>query len=265
MSKQNLSPQILKKIKLPQKSSHKGQNGILYIVAGSKQYHGALFYAISIASFFVDLIYVETDLSNRSMVMALKKLHPAIILVSAQQRMRYLKKSDCLLIGPGLGKTAKSRKTVLTLLKHSAKPEKVVIDADALSFIQQKQLTANMVITPHQGEYRELYGNTEVLEASKLHPAVILQKGAKDAICQNGKCKYNTRGNAGLTKGGTGDVLAGLVAVFCCLSDVYTASCAGAILNGLAAEDLEKRYGTYFSTQTLIQQIPQTFNTWLRK
>ena len=57
----HLAPRVFTQLRQPKPTSHKGQNGVLYIVAGSKQYHGSLWYAVEIASHFVDLIYVERD------------------------------------------------------------------------------------------------------------------------------------------------------------------------------------------------------------
>ncbi|MFA5995006.1 MAG: NAD(P)H-hydrate dehydratase [Patescibacteria group bacterium] len=257
---QKLILSIFKKLKSPLQTSHKGQNGILYIVAGSKQYHGSLWYAIEIASRLVDLIYVETDLSNYALVRALKKLHPAIILVSPAERKTYLAKSDCVLLGPGLGRSERTKKLVCNILASRYCPVKRVIDADALYYLTKSLYTEQTVITPHAGEYQALFGEQNPVLISQMLPSVIVAKGHKTVICQNGKSCYNSIGNAGLTKGGTGDVLAGLIAALGCTHSVWLASRLAVVAEGCAAETLAKRYATRFSTTQLIEQIPKTFH-----
>lgn len=260
MSKITLS--ILKKLRQPLSTSHKGQNGVLYIVAGSKQYHGSLWFAIETASHFVDLIYVETDRSNYALVSELKKLHPAIILVSARQRKTYLAKSDCVLLGPGLGKGVRTKTLVRAILRSQYCPTKRVIDADALYYLSPRLLTKDTVLTPHPGEYRALFQTGLPKDISKKIPAIIVAKGATVWICQNGKCDYNTEGNAGLTKGGTGDVLASLIAAFSCTNPVWLASEAACILQRQTARHLALQSGTHYSLLELIQHLPSTLHQY---
>lgn len=251
---QPISPTIFKQLHLPSANSHKGQNGVLYIAAGSKQYHGALLYAILAAEHFVDLIYVETDPSNHAAVRSLKQLHPAIILVSPKQRSRYLKKSDCLLLGPGLGKNSQ---VVSTLLNHPHRPLKTVVDADALQQIQLKQITSGTILTPHPGEMRPIF-------EPNRHPGVILQKGTKAVICQGKKCRYNTSGIARMTKGGLGDVLAGLTAALTCTNPPFLAACAASLLLSRTCQQLRRRYGTFITTRRIPEQLPLIPNRLLQ-
>lgn len=257
-----LTLNILKQLHTPSPTSHKGQNGILYTVAGSQQYHGSLWYAVELASHFVDLIYVETDPSNRAMIQSLKKLHPAIILVSSSNRKRYLAKSNCVVLGPGLGRGTRAKKIVHSVLTSKYCSTKRVIDADALYYLSPNFLTKDTVLTPHAGEYRALFGDVSPDRASKSVPAVIVAKGARTEICQNGKCDYNTRGNAGLTKGGTGDVLASLIAALSCTNPVWLASRAASVAEGEAAISLSKHTSTHFSTLELIQHIPKILHKY---
>lgn len=256
-----LSQSYLGNLTQPDPASHKGENGVLYIVAGSRQYHGSLWFAVEIASHFVDLIYVETDPSNRL-------LHPAMILVSPRQRTRYLAKSDCVLLGPGLGRSRHTERLVKTILNHPHRPAKVVIDADALHYIQPyintTVLSDQCVITPHASEYRALFGTKDPQAVSKTISCIIVKKSAWTQVCQNGKCQYNTKGSAGLTKGGTGDVLASLIAALACTNPVSNASCAAVVLLGIAGADLAMTHGTHFSIRELINQIPVTLYKYQR-
>lgn len=257
-----LANAILKKLHQPVPGSHKGQNGVLYIAAGSKQYHGSLQYAVEAASSFVDLIYVETDSNNIALVRALKTVHPAIIQVSAQQRTRYLQRSNCLLLGPGLGRSILAKRLCLALLAHRSRPKHTVIDADALHFMRPSDLTAGTIITPHPGEYRAVFGKETPLQLSRRIPAVIMAKSDRAQICQNGKCQYNTSGIARFTKGGMGDVLAGLTAAFAATNPPFLAACAASVLVSRTALQLCVRYGANFSTQRLVEQLPLTLKTY---
>jgi len=251
-----ISPSILRQLKRPGKSSHKGQNGVLYIAAGSKQYHGALLYAILAAESFVDLIYVETDSSNQAAIKSLKGLHPAIIVVIPKQRAEYLAKSDCLLLGPGLGKGTPTKTLVNTLLNHRKRPTHTVVDADALRFIQPNQITAGTILTPHPGEMQSIF-------EPHRHRGVLLQKGTRAVICQEKNCRYNTSGIARMTKGGLGDVLAGLTAALACTNPPYLAACAASLLVSRTCQQLQRRYGSFITTRRIPEQLPLTLNRLL--
>lgn len=252
---------IMQQLRVPEPTSHKGQNGVLYCAAGSAQYHGSLWYAIEVACHVVDLIYVETDPSNHQLVTALTELHPAIILVDPQRRSEYLAKSDCVLLGPGLGRTEHAQQLVEEIVNDSNRPAKIVIDADALHYIHESDITADVVVTPHAAEYTALFGEEACQEVARRVTGVIVQKGSTDVICQNQKIRYNTHGNAGLTKGGSGDVLAAFIAALACTNPVWLASCAAVVCVGQAAEDLAQQRGTTFSIVELIDQIPITYHT----
>ncbi len=252
---------VFNKLKINSKFSHKGDN----VVAGSRQYHGALQYTVTIASHFIDLIYVETDLSNTDLIKSLKKISPAIILVDKKQRQPYLEKADVVLIGPGLGRHSTTKQRINKLFNQISKTHKIILDADALSFIKPSKYTKQVIITPHQQEFKQLFKDLSVPQVVKQWPMTLVLKGATDKICQNKKCEYNKRGTAGLTKGGTGDVLVGLIGAFYCKSSAWDAGRAATLLIGLAAEDLSKQYGNNFSCIELIKQIPQTLHKWQKR
>ena len=92
------------------------------------------------------------------------------------------------------------------------------------------------------------------------YSCTILLKGSTDIICDSEKCALNKTGNEGMTKGGTGDVLAGLVAALACKNDCFTATAAGAFICGLSGDELYKKVGTFFNASDLCEQIPGTFH-----
>src|SRR5882672_7909996 len=135
--------------------------------------------------------------------------------------------------------------------------KKWVIDAGALQMMNPEwllPLKGNVVITPHLGEFervvaginnRELQGRLEKLtleEKARLFAkefnCIVLLKGEKDTVCSPENCVSVSGGNAGMTKGGTGDVLAGLVAALACSNELYLSATAGAYYSKKAGESL---------------------------
>ncbi len=262
-----LHTSYLQQIQSPDPNSHKGQNGVLYIAAGSRQYHGSLWFAIEAASHFVDLIYIDTDATNLPLIKQLKRLHPAIILVPPRHRKAYLEKSDCILLGPGLGRSAATQRLVTKILQHPSRPSKVVIDADALYYIDPSTLGKNAVLTPHAGEYRAIFGSKKPEIITKGLQCIVVKKGPQTLICQNGKCRYNTHGSAGLTKGGTGDVLAGMIGGLMAQGySAFDSAVSGVYIHGLAADILrEKGRDKGMIATDLLGAIPEALNSVLTR
>lgn len=73
------------------------------------------------------------------------------------------------------------------------------------------------------------------------------------------RVKINRTGNAGMTKGGTGDVLAGLIAALACKNDLFLSGVAGAYLNGLAGDRLYERMGMAYNASDLVEEIPKAY------
>ena len=105
--------------------------------------------------------------------------------------------------------------------------------------------------------------NETVQEFAKKYHCIILLKGKKD-IASNGKeTRVIEGGNAGMTKGGTGDVLAGLIAALACKNDPWIATLAGSFINKKAGDELFATVGPFFNATDLANQIPKTMKTLL--
>jgi NAD(P)H-hydrate epimerase len=178
-----------------------------------------------------------------------------------------------LAIGPGLGQSAETVKFTTGLLSATRIP--AVIDADALNILAAKPVLLaklakgrTLVLTPHPGEMARLAGiPVAEVQANRLEVArgfaqrigvTLVLKGARTLIAHpDGSVAVNTTGNPGMAKGGSGDVLAGLVAG---LLAQYPAEAARAVeaavyLHGLAA-DLAARAAdehTLLATDSLAQ------------
>jgi len=183
-----------------------------------------------------------------------------------------------LAIGPGLGQTAETVKFVTGLLAATKIP--AVIDADALNILAAKPVLLpkiakgrTVVLTPHPGEMARLAGiAVSEVQANRLEVArgfaqrfgvTLVLKGARTLIAHpDGQVSVNTTGNPGMAKGGSGDLLTGLVAGLLAQHSGEAARAieAAVYLHGLAA-DLAVRQGdehTLLATDSL-QQFSRAF------
>ena len=159
-----------------------------------------------------------------------------------------------LAVGPGLGQSAETVKYVTGLLAATKIP--AVIDADALNILAAKPVLLaklakgrTLVLTPHPGEMARLAGITVAeVQANRLETArgfamkmgvTLVLKGARTRVAHpDGRVAVNTTGNPGMAKGGSGDVLTGLVAGMMAQypADIARAVEAAVCLHGLAAD-----------------------------
>lgn len=245
---------------VPSDKSHKGDNGQLLIVGGSKKFHGAPLLAAHMASKIVDLVFFCSTLDNNRLLQKMKKDLAEFIAVPRREVNKHVERADVVLIGPGLDVGAGSKRLVNGLLKKFPQ-KKFVLDADALKVVDLKLLNANCVVTPHKNEFRTMFKKipTEqnVQAMAKKYKCVIVLKGKEDIVCSPRKCKINKIGNAGMTKGGTGDVLAGLISALACKNDLFLSACKGVYLNGKAGDCLFKKVSYYYNASDLIATIPK--------
>jgi NAD(P)H-hydrate epimerase len=245
------------------KSSHKGDNGIVLVVAGSEQYVGAAVLT-SLAAFRtgVDLVH----LASAEVVSLIANAYSPD-LITHKLPGKYLKRSHCkkivelskkadvVVIGPGLGRNKDTVNAVRYLTKNIKKP--IVLDADAL---HARPALKNCVVTPHRAEFKELFREDATKAAVKRHAkkdVIILLKSQTDIISDGKKVKLNKTGNAGMTVGGTGDVLAGIVAGLIAQgTPLFNAAVKGAFINGRAGDRLKKRKGFGFLASDILEQIP---------
>ncbi len=268
-----INKKIIKQLRLPKPRSHKRDNGRLLIIAGSDKYFGAMIYAIKIASRLVDLVYLLTTRENQKLVAKLKIQTAEFMPIKSfsnfplprgrGQGEGVTSEVDCILAGPGMGISANTKRLVLQVLKSD---KKAVLDADALNVLDdklKKYLSPSHILTPHHKEFYRLFRIQATTQnaskmAKKYHCHIAL-KGPVDIIAEpDGKVALNKTGNAGMTKGGTGDVLAGLIAGLYCTNDAYTSAAAGVYVNGAAGDELYKKVSTFYNAADLAEQLPKT-------
>lgn len=290
---------ILTSLNTPVRDSHKGQNGKLLIIGGSHLFHSASLWSLKVASRIVDLVHYSSVDENNKIVQKLNEEFRDGIVIPRAEIDNYIGEDDCILIGPGMVreedesriKNLESRiekledilkienegvqtyyLTKYLLLKYSEK--KWVIDAGSLQMLEPDWIPKGAILTPHHKEFDGLESRIKNLESSKKieeriksiakkFNCVILHKGKEDLVADKNGILKISGGNQGMTKGGTGDVLAGLVAAFYCKNDAFTAASAAAYINKKAGEDLAEKMGIWFNASDLADQIPQTMKKLL--
>jgi len=263
-------------------SSHKGNNGSVLIVGGSKDYHGAP--AISGKAAFgvgVDLVYIATPESaaipvkSSSEDLIVKSLEGDYLsLKHLDEILELVDKVDAVLIGPGSSINEDTSKLFNVLVTKIKKP--IVLDADGLkqvdiSLIKNKD---NIVLTPHLAEFNQFFNSklkldldsydfkmvdeniTEFQLITKNINGTVVVKGKNDLILSGSKFRINRSGNAGMTVGGTGDALAGIV-VSLLSQDLssFDSACLGVFINGLAGDKAYEMNGNGFSASDLVSYI----------
>jgi ADP-dependent NAD(P)H-hydrate dehydratase / NAD(P)H-hydrate epimerase len=162
-------------------------------------------------------------------------------------------------IGPGIGTHLETQEFVRNVVANSTLP--IVLDADGLNAFAghgeklAERKSKYLVVTPHPGEMARLTGltNAEVqerriecaLEAAKKWNACVVLKGFRtEIVSPKGEVFVNTTGNAGLAKGGSGDVLTGLLAALIAqfgTEELHRVVALGVYLHGLSAELLAQQ------------------------
>jgi NAD(P)H-hydrate epimerase len=244
--------------------SRKGENGMVAVIGGSRQYHGAPILAVRAANRFCDLVYFHSPFGlNNALVKRMKFEVAEVIVVDSARLARAVERSDCVLIGNGMAVNANTKRLVNGLLKKFW-GKKFVLDAAALHVVDKKLLSPRVGVTPHAGEFKALFGVEASAEqvfkqAKKYGCVVLLKRPAGDFISDGKRLFVNETGNAGMTKGGTGDCLAGLLAALACKNDLLTAACAAAFANGAAGDLLLKEKGFNYNASDLIEALPRAF------
>ncbi|MFA7690712.1 MAG: NAD(P)H-hydrate dehydratase [Methanofastidiosum sp.] len=264
-------PGYVNKLNFRATDSHKGDNGKVLIIGGSKEYHGAPIYASLAASYLSDLVYVA---SPKKCSKVIKSYSPDIIVFPTEKDHFILgdiellktlsEKVDSILIGVGMGRDPETVETILEFLK-SVSCKKIIIDADGLFAIKGNLdiLKKNDVcITPHHSEYKMVFDEPltydNLLANSEKYQIAIVSKGEVDLISDGKKVIKNFTGNSGMTTGGTGDILSGLITAFATKGTIVEASCAGTFLNGIAGDITSEEMGMNFRGSDTLKRIPKS-------
>lgn len=256
----------LKRLYVPQSDSHKGQNGKLMVIGGSILFHAASLWSLKIASRIVDMVFYSSVDANNIIVQKEKQEFRDGIIVPRDKIEHYIEEAEVVLIGPGLPRESgiekddDDTKLLTEALLQKYKDKKWVIDGGSLQVIDPAILPDTSIITPHRQEFQALFKLEPSLEnAAKMaqkYKVTILLKGEKDYVADGASIIEIPGGNAGMTKGGTGDVLAGLVAGLYCKNAAFLSAACASYINKKAGESLYEKAGLYFNASDLADEIP---------
>jgi NAD(P)H-hydrate epimerase len=166
--------------------------------------------------------------------------------------------ADALVIGPGLGREPGT----LALAREAvgSSPAPVVIDADALQPDIVRSGSAPRILTPHLGEFRRILSGGDFHDSPATRDAVLVLKGRLTGITRGDAGFYSPFGGPVLARGGSGDLLAGLVGGLLAQgpSDPLEAACRGVVWHGRAADLLARARGQVSAVSTqLLDFLPE--------
>lgn len=186
-----------------------------------------------------------------------------------------LSRATAVLIGCGMGNTSATAEVLRTVVRNSEVP--VVIDADGINALSQhmnilNEQNAPLILTPHIKEFSRLSGldvpdiiehQSEVAEEFSLaHPdTVLVLKSHRTVIAENGVLYRNTAGNSGMAKGGSGDVLAGIIASLAAQGAApFDAAIMGVHIHALAGDLAAVKHGrTSMLPSDIIDNLGEIF------
>ncbi|MFA6427459.1 MAG: NAD(P)H-hydrate dehydratase [Candidatus Magasanikbacteria bacterium] len=253
-----LGDEVFSTLYKPSLDSHKGQNGRVLVIAGSEKFHGALLMAVQTASRMVDMVYVYTTPNNRALIEKLKSDVSVFITVQDDELWETVDLADAVLVGPGVAEDRAHKKLVERLLKKYSH-KKTIVDATALWHLNPELLHKNCIATPHSREFENVFAcnstSDNVLKMAKYYQCIIVLKGKYDYISDGEDLWENRTGNVGMTKGGTGDVVAGIILGLSAKNDLLVSAQAGIYLTGLAGDTLFEKFGTFYNAEDVIKSL----------
>ncbi len=267
---------VKKIIKPRNQFSHKGTYGHALLIAGSYGKMGAcVLAAMGAMRSGLGLLSVHIPASGYAIIQTSVPEAMASVdtsesyFSSAPENLNY----TSIGIGPGLGTNSETVVALAKVLKKFRKP--IVIDADALNILSlhpelQQLIPEGSILTPHPKEFERLAGcwendfaRLELLRSFSIKlKSVIVLKGAYTSIaCPDGNVYFNSTGNPGMAKGGSGDVLTGILTAI--ISQGYPSketALLGVYLHGLAGDLAANEFGMDSMIATdLVKMIPKSF------
>lgn len=253
--------------------AHKYHFGTALILAGSEEYPGASVLAAK-GALAVGAGLVKSYCVHPNVRYYLAQC-PEIIPIE-NINLDSFKHNTAILIGPGLG-SGKDHWNSIALLQKSFTKLPFVIDADGLNIFREEKLEwpKLTIITPHEGEYRQLTKTTansskDLLDHVQAYSAdqniIVILKGKYTRIAlPNGEVYFNTTGNTGLAKAGSGDILAGMITGLLCQGySLKSAALVGVYLHGLSADmALEQKHIRSIGAKDIFKYLPYAMKSVL--
>lgn len=248
-------------------SSHKGENGKVAVIGGSKMIHGApIFSALAAEASGADLIFLMLPACHAEVARSSSlnfQVHPfrgdELSRQDRESILELLATMDAAVIGPGIARDEATLKILREIISEVTCP--LVLDATALQPWTLEAISGkSAVLTPHLGELERMdLAATMIGPAAKKHGITIHVKSAVDRIASSdGSVTDVSGGNAGLTVGGTGDALAGLIAGLLSQGHSPLEACktASTVIKR-AGSVLYPEFGYAYGTRRVIDQVPR--------
>jgi ADP-dependent NAD(P)H-hydrate dehydratase / NAD(P)H-hydrate epimerase len=253
------------------KFSHKGDYGHTLLVCGSKGMAGAA--VLSTAAALRSGVGLVTVCVDECINDVLQVSQPEAMTINALKAID-LSKFASIGVGCGLGQSEDAKAKVDWLLSNATCP--MIIDADALNIIASEnwldRMPKNSILTPHPKEFDRLFGNHKghfdrcqaQVEHAKSYQIFIVLKSAHTSIATpDGQLYFNTTGNAGMAKGGSGDVLTGYMAGLVAMLGYHAKAVMAAVyLHGQAGDKAMAKWGERsMKSGDIVDQLGQNIST----
>lgn len=269
------------------RNSHKGSFGRLMNIAGSRRYAGAA--AMSTNAALRSGVGLCTLAAPQSVVRSLSasvfettflplpETEDGFIEENAAEFLDF-SKITAVSVGCGLGCGENTRVLTEFVIRNASCP--IILDADGINSIAGnidilKERKGELIITPHPLEFSRISGiSPDAVSADRIGAAksfaekygiIVLLKGANTVVASPmGEAVVNTTGNSGLAKGGSGDILTGIIAAFAAQGIVpFTAAASGAYCHGFAADILARRLPPQsMLARDVIETLPEVYRSF---
>ena len=260
------------KNKLPKRNpeSHKGDFGKLLCICGSRSMPGAAYFCIESAlrcgvglvrAAIPESIYgsISSKISECTYVLCRDDSHGNIEKTSVDYILETAKRCSAVAVGSGMGKNESVKLIVNSLIETCDKP--MVIDADGINVISEnidilKKAKSKIILTPHAKEAERLLGVecneinvNKIIYAQQLadeYGVIAVMKGHNTIVAdKEEKAFLNLTGNSGMAKGGSGDVLTGMIGSFLAQGmDPIDAAICGVYIHGKSGDYCQSRYSS---------------------
>ena len=246
------------------RNTNKGDFGKLLAVCGSRNMTGAAYFAaMGALRTGVGLLYLASE--EKALDILQTKLNEPVFVPFADIA-ESLDNYNAVLIGPGLGiENSKKIIDIIAGARIARPPQTIIFDADGINALCGNinilnEIKSEKILTPHPGEMARLcqvsieeVQNNRITAASdfaRKYNCTLVLKGANTVIAgKNGGIYINPTGNPGMSKGGSGDILAGMTASYCAQcspckqgADPVSSACIAVYLHGLAGDIAARRY-----------------------
>ena len=234
--------------------TEKRKQGHLFVLAGSRRYPGAALMAVTAA--LRSGAGLVSAFVPESLVPAFSAQVPEAIWVGWPETTdgglalegihlwrERLNQAAALVVGPGIGREPETLALVSEILKAAAVP--VMVDADALQPEVLASAQSQLVLTPHAGEFKRIAGEKSLSDYVSETGAVVALKGPVTRVCAGGPVYHSLFGGPVLARGGSGDLLAGIVGAQIAHrpTELLAAVFCGVAWHGRAADELARTRG----------------------